>query len=138
MKDNEHRRLKDYPSLKDENFYDLVIDIEIQRTIINELISDILIQNKNSLVSVGILIGILNRQQECSTASMFLASRNFFRDSATLILTLMELRLDLAYIAKSKDNELNWISQEESKKKLWSVSKQIKNVAKDENKKNLI
>ncbi len=99
-----YRRLKDFPTYIDEGFYDLIDDIEIQRTIIREVIKDILHQNKNSLLTVG----ILNRQLECSGASMFLASRNFFRDSATLILTLMELRLDLEYIVKSVDNKLKW------------------------------
>ncbi|MFZ2325171.1 MAG: hypothetical protein WAV89_15925 [Ignavibacteriaceae bacterium] len=112
------RRLKDLPTYIDESFYDLIDDIEVQRTIIREVISDILLQNKNPLVTVGILVGILNRKLECSGASMFLASRNFFRDSATLILTLMELRLDLEFIAKDVDNELKWISQEKSNNKL--------------------
>ena len=130
-----YRRLKDFPTYIDESFYDLIDDIEVQRTIIRELITDILHQNKNSLVTVGIFVGILNRQLECSGASMFLASRNFFRDSATLILTLMELRLDLEFIANDVDNELKWISQERTTKKLWGVTDQIISLKKDENEK---
>lgn len=129
------RRLKDLPTYIDESFYDLIDDIEVQRTIIREVISDILLQNKNPLVTVGILVGILNRKLECSGASMFLASRNFFRDSATLILTLMELRLDLEFIAKDVDNELKWISQEKSNNKLWRVKDQIISLKKDESEK---
>lgn len=124
-----YRRLKDLPTYIDESFYDYTDEIEIQRTIIREIISEIITQNKNPLVTVGILVGILNRQTECCAASMFLASRNFFRDSAILILTLMELRLDLEYIAKNVDNEQKWFSQERSSKKLWSVKDQIRFVA---------
>lgn len=131
----QYRKLKDYHSLKDEDFYDLIVDVKTQKAIISEIIQEIIDQNKNSLVTIGILIGILNRQQECSAASMFLASRSFFRDSATLILTLMELRLDLEYIAKDESNELNWISQDKSNKKLWRVKDQILSVAKDESEK---
>lgn len=130
-----YRRLKDFPTYIDESFYDLIDDIEIQRTIIREVISDILLENKNPLVTVGILVGILNRKLECSGAAMFLASRNFFRDSATLILTLMELRLDLEFIANDADNELKWISQERTTKKLWRVTDQIISLKIDENEK---
>lgn len=66
---------------------------------------------------------------------MFLASRKFFRDSATLILTLMELRLDLEFIAKNVDNELKWISQVNANKKLWGVKDQINAVGKDDSEK---
>lgn len=130
-----YRRMKDFPTYIDESFYAFIDDIEVQRTIIREVITNILHQNKNSLVTVGVLVGILNRQLECSGASMFLASRNFFRDSAILILTLMELRLDLEFIAKNADNELKWITQEKSNKKLWNVKHQISSAAKDESEK---
>lgn len=130
-----YRRLKDISTYIDESFYDFIEDIEVQRTIIREVIQDILIQDKNALVTIGLLVGVLNRQLECSGASMFLASRKFFRDSATLILTLMELRLDLEYISKNVDNELKWISQIKANKKLWGVRDQINAVSKDESEK---
>jgi len=127
-----YRRIKDFPSHIDEDFYDYVDDVEAQRTILREMILEIIQQNKNSLITVGVLVGVLNRQLECSMASIFLLSRKFFRDGAILALTLMELRLDLEYIAKDVENEMKWISQEKHNKKIWRVSDQIKAVAKNE------
>ncbi len=127
----QYRRLKDFPAYIDESFYDFIDDLELQRTIIREVIRDIIAQNKNSLVTIGVLVGVLDRQLECSIASIFLSSRKFFKDSATLILTSMELRLDLEFIAKSHENELKWISQERPNKKLWNVKDQIISVSKD-------
>lgn len=80
-----------------------------------------------------VVVGILHRMAECTFAIELLASKGFVRDAATLLLTLIELRLDLQYMALSPGREDDWIKHIAQNRKPWKVRQQIEEVYPDTN-----
>jgi len=73
----------------------------------------------------------LKRIQECVTSIQLLAIKGRSRDIAILLLNVMELRIDLQYIALNVNREDEWMSHENEWKKPWKVSEQLKEIYKD-------
>jgi hypothetical protein len=71
-------------------------------------------------------IGVLLRMMECALSVEVLASKGRQRDAAVLILTLMELRLDLQYVAQDSSRASVWLEHAEKGRKPWRVGAQIK------------
>ena len=71
-------------------------------------------------------VSILLRMMECALSVEMLASKGRQRDAAVLVLTLMELRLDLRYAAQDSTRASAWLAKTDKGRKPWRVSKQIK------------
>jgi len=65
---------------------------------------------------------ILFRMKECMASIEILISKGLERDAATLILTLIELRLDMQYIVLNYRNAETWINHNKENQKPWKVS----------------
>jgi len=69
---------------------------------------------------------ILMRAVECALSAELLGSRGRARDVGILLLTLIELRLDLQYMALDLSRVTVWRSHVAGDRKPWSVRKQIR------------
>ncbi|UCF32511.1 MAG: hypothetical protein JSV78_09260 [Phycisphaerales bacterium] len=74
----------------------------------------------------------LIRMTECLQSIELLISKNMKRDAAVLLLTLMELRLDMAHIADDKTRADEWFSHSKEGKKPWRVHDLINKLFPDE------
>jgi hypothetical protein len=82
---------------------------------------------------VIVSVGVLHRMAECALSIELLASKGFLRDAATLILTLMELRLDLQYMARVRGRDVEWLSHAAQSRKPWPVHREIEELYPDDN-----
>ncbi len=71
-------------------------------------------------------VGVLLRIMECALSVEVLASKGRQRDAAVLVLTLMELRLDLQYVAQDPTRASVWLEHADKGRKPWRVGTQIK------------
>ncbi|MCL5770983.1 MAG: hypothetical protein M1479_01720 [Actinobacteria bacterium] len=74
----------------------------------------------------------MNRIQECITSIQLLAIKGRSRDIAVLLLNVMELRVDLQYIALDANREAEWIKHENEWRKPWKMCKQLGEIYKNE------
>lgn len=121
------------PSLDDATVKEMGLRVQSARSGVLAVASSLLRQHdgiKNP-TAVIVSVGVLQRMAECALAIELLASKGFLRDAATLILTLMELRLDLQYMARVPGREAEWLSHEAQSRKPWTVGREIKDVYPD-------
>lgn len=85
-------------------------------------------ENKNVFVTVGLIGAILFRMIECVESILILSEEKRSRDMAILLLNLMELRVDLQYIALSPKRELEWLEHRNGWHKPWTLEKQLKDI----------
>lgn len=76
-------------------------------------------------VTVGVVGAVLQRVIECGTSITVLADHERFRDVAVLLLNLMELRVDLQFIALSPNRESEWLTHTNEWRKPWKLDKQL-------------
>ena len=60
-----------------------------------------------------------------------LCAKGFVRDAGVLLLALIEMRLDLQYMAISLDRADEWMKHQDKKSKPWKVRKQIEEIFND-------
>lgn len=68
------------------------------------------------------------RMLECSISLEYLIAKGRHRDAATLLITLVELRLDLQYAALDESRVATWLSNLNRGRKPWRVATQIKSL----------
>ncbi len=88
-------------------------------------LASIIFAKKDVHVTMGLVAAILDRMIECATSILLLAEQNRARDMAVLLLALMELRIDLQYIALSPERELEWLAHRTEWRKPWKISRQF-------------
>jgi hypothetical protein len=100
------------------------------RAAIHRGLHELLSASRDRVVGSQFLMafGILQRMLECGLSAEVLASKGRQRDSAILVLTLMELRLDLQYAAQDSTRASQWLSNADKGRKPWRVGAQIKAV----------
>jgi hypothetical protein len=76
-------------------------------------------------------LGVLDRMMECTLSIEVLASKGRQRDAAVLVLTLMELRLDLQYAAQDSNRASAWLANTDKGRKPWRVGAQIRAIFQD-------
>lgn len=76
-------------------------------------------------------LGVLDRMMECTLSVEVLASKGRPRDAAVLVLTLMELRLDLQYAAQDSTRASVWLANVDKGRKPWRVGAQIRAIYQD-------
>lgn len=128
-------------SIRLDDVTDLTIDM-VQRQYIaainmllvhaRDLLKLTLTANKDVAVTVGLVAAILQRIIECSTSINILACHKRARDTAILLLNLIELRVDLQYVALCMDHELEWLAHRNEWHKPWKLSTQIRKIFTDE------
>ena len=77
--------------------------------------------SKPMRISNFVSLVMLFRMKECMMSIDLLISKGLERDAATLILTLIELRLDMQYIGLNYKNAETWINHDEKHRKPWNV-----------------
>lgn len=75
--------------------------------------------------------GVVLRMLDCSLSLEVLIAKGRHRDAATLLLTLIELRLDLQYAARDASRVVEWLANADRGRKPWRVAAQIKAVFSD-------
>lgn len=93
-----------------------------------EMLASTVSANTDVAVTVGLTGAILHRMIECATSILILAGQNRSRDMAVLLLNLMELRIDLQYIALSPEREGEWLAHSNEWRKPWKLDKQLKDI----------
>lgn len=76
-------------------------------------------------------LGVLDRMMECTLSVEVLALKGRPRDAAVLVLTLMELRLDLQYAAQDSTRASVWLANADKGRKPWRVGAQIRAISQD-------
>jgi hypothetical protein len=76
-------------------------------------------------------LGVLDRMMECTLSVEVLALKGRARDAAVLVLTLMELRLDLQYAAQDCSRASVWLANADEGCKPWGVRAQIRALFKE-------
>jgi len=124
-------KLVEFPNVNDPRIYTFSYHLQNIQNTAQTLILNIIDKNKEVKVTIGIVVAILKRIQECVTSIQLLAIKGRSRDIAILLLNVMELRVDLQYIALNVDREDEWINHENEWRKPWEMSKQLKEIYED-------
>lgn len=78
-----------------------------------------------------VVLSLIQRTTDCSLSIETLCLKNRDRDAAILILSLIELRYDIKYIARNMDRVNEWIDHTKQNKKPWPVRSQIDELYRD-------
>lgn len=97
-------------------------------TVVGELVKEIIHQNKNVRVTLGLVTSSLDRQCEIAESGLILVIKSRVRDFSILILNLYELSLDLQFIALDSGHEQVWLEHTKENKKPWGVDTQLRAV----------
>jgi hypothetical protein len=123
--ENHKYHFNDLPFTENKEVLEYVIYFQELYQIIRNLIG--LIVNKNTEVrtTVGFVGGLLDRISESIMAISYLSSKRFNRDSAVVLVNLIELRTDLKYISEKPKEIEKWFKHEKKNYKPWRFSFQI-------------
>ena len=110
-------------NIQDSNVVSFGLIVQEMRNEITNLIKAIIKQarSKPMRISNYVSLLILFRMKECMASVEILISKGLERDAATLILTLIELRLDMQYIVIKYKNAETWINHSKEYRKPWKV-----------------
>ena len=75
-----------------------------------------------------VAFAITHRLLEGSLSVELLCAKNRVRDSAILLLSLLELRLDLQYIDADTSRADRWLDHQKAERKPWPVALQLKEI----------
>lgn len=125
-------QLREFPNVDDPCIYTFSYYLQNIQNTAQTLIHNIIHKNIKIEVTIGIVVAILNRIQECITSIQLLAIKGRSRDIAILLLNAMELRVDLQYIALNANREAEWIKHENEWRKPWAMCKQLKEICENE------
>jgi len=122
-------------NIQDSNVVSFGLIVQEMRNEITNLIIAITKQatSKPMRLSNYVSLLILFRMKECMASIEILISKGLVRDAATLILTLIELKLDMQYIVLDYENAEKWINHNKKYKKPWKVSTLFKELFPNEN-----
>lgn len=118
------------PSLREPMVLELGLVVQDIRAAVIEGALRLLRQHGPDTHAVPLIVvfSLLQRMSETTLALEVLVSKGFIRDTATLLVVLMELRLDLQYIARVPGSEAVWLAHNEQSRKPWKVRDQINTI----------
>ena len=121
---------KDLKNIEDQTVYSFGMIVQKMRSEITNLINTIGEQatSKPLTQSNFVSLKILFRLKECMVSIELLISKGLARDAAQLLLTLMELRLEMQYIAENPSRADEWIAGNRQNIKPWPVDVLIKHL----------
>jgi len=110
-------------NIQDPNVVAFGLIVQEMRNEITNLIITYIKQatSKPMRISNFVSLIVLYRMKDCMVSIELLISKGLERDAATLILTLIELRLDMQYIGLDYKNAETWINHNKENKKPWNV-----------------
>jgi hypothetical protein len=117
---------------KKQAFISLLLELQ---GIVSDTIQNILDHygKKHIEPSNWVAIVVLKRLIESTKAGILLISHDFARDAAILVTNMMELRLDIQYIARDHINAQVWLKHSEASTKPWKVGMLLKELFKEKN-----
>ena len=120
--------MNEFPSITDQKVLSYFFLLQNQLNSLNELIGNISTCTITNKTTLGLVIPILSRIEECSQSIAILLSKNRVRDASILILNLYELRLDILYIALDSTRENIWMEHNNKSSKPWKVYAQLRQI----------
>lgn len=125
-----HIEIAELPNLDDATVREIGLRVQAARAGVLTVASSLLKQHDGikDPTAVIVSVGVLHRMAECALSIELLASKGFLRDAAILIVTLMELRLDLQYMARVPGREVEWLNHAVQSRKPWTVRHEIEDV----------
>jgi hypothetical protein len=125
-----HRKIGELPNIDDPTIKEFGLRIQKMRSVLLKTTTSLLAQNAQARKASPMIVvfGVLHRMAECALSIELLASKGLFRDAATLLLTLVELRLDLQFISRSPGRDEQWLKHTKKETKSWKVGLQIKEI----------
>lgn len=125
--------IAELPNLDDRTTKEIGLRVQKMRSVLLKSVNSLLTQNPQASKAAPLIVvaGVFHRMAECTLSIELLASKGFVRDTATLLLTLIELRLDLQYISQSPGREDEWLKHTRENRKPWSVQTQITEIFND-------
>jgi hypothetical protein len=114
---------KDLKNIKDQTVYSFGMIVQKMRTEVTNLINTIGEQASATPLTQSnfVSLKILFRLKECMVSIELLISKGLARDAAVLLITLMELRLNMQYIADNSSNASEWIACNRQNTNPWPV-----------------
>lgn len=127
--------IAELPNLTDRTTKEIGVRVQKMRSVLLKAVNSLLTQNPQASKATPLIVvaGVFHRMAECTLSIELLASKGFVRDAATLLLTLIELRLDLQYIARSPGREDEWLKHTKENCKPWKIHQQITEIFDDTN-----
>lgn len=121
---------KDLKNIEDQTVYSFGMIVQKMRSEITNLINTVGEQAsfKPLTQSNFVSLKVLFRLKECMVSIELLISKGLARDAAQLLLTLMELRLEMQYVSENSSHASDWIACSRQNKKPWTVDFLIKNL----------
>ena len=121
---------QELPNIDDPDLIRSCVCVQDMRRTLTAFILHVVSQLTSSPVTapVRVTLAILNRLAEGALSVELLCHKNRTRDAAVLLLSLLELRLDLQYIALDQSRADTWLDHTQENKKPWPVSKQIREI----------
>ena len=127
--------IAELPNFDDHATKEIGLRVQKMRLTILKTVNSLFSQNAPASKAAPLIVvaAVFHRMAECSLSIELLASKGFVRDAATLLLTLIELRIDLQYIVLSPGREDEWLKHTTENRKPWTVRQQITEIFDDMN-----
>jgi len=119
--------IRELPTIDDPDLIKNFVVLQEIRSQIVKFTQNILAQLHAPPLSmpIRVVLSLIQRATECSLSIETLCLKNRDRDAAILILSLIELRYDIKYVARNLDRVNAWIDHAKRNKKPWPVRTQI-------------
>lgn len=120
-------KIRELPTIDDLDLIKCFVVLEEMRTLLVAFTRSIITQLQDHPLSMPtrVVLALVQRTTECSISTETLCLKNSGRDAAILILSLIELRYDIKYIACDLHRADEWIDHTTQNKKPWRVRSQI-------------
>ena len=121
---------REFPNVEDRSVTQTVVALGALRSAILRGFKAVLenFRDKPVTPEFRLFVGVQLRMTECCLSLEILVSKGRNRDAAILLLTLLELRLDLRFVAQDPSRVAVWLSNTDVARKPWGVTKQIKSL----------
>jgi hypothetical protein len=126
----ETHKFQELPNLTDPDLIRSSVAVQGLRGSLAGLVCHVVDQLSQAPVTIPtrVSLAIANRVSECSLSTEILCSKNRARDAAILLLSVIELRLDIQYIAIDLSRSDIWIDHARENKKPWRVRTQLEEI----------
>jgi hypothetical protein len=127
--------IRELPNLDDPDLLRCCVAVQEMRGTATDFIQHIVTQLGSNPVTTAnrAALAMLQRMVEGALSIEILCMKNRVRDAAVLIVSLLELQLDLQYIANDLARAETWIDHVRESKKPWSVRSQLEDLYPDKN-----
>ena len=127
-------KIRELPNIDDPDLIRCCVVAQQMRGTLCDLTRHIVAQLDRIPVTIStrVALAAINRMTEGSLSIEILCMKNRVRDAAILILSLIELKLDVLYIALDPTRAATWIDHEKEHTKPWKVHSQMREIYTDQ------